>query len=186
MTFNKILISATIFSLIFFISSCKDDVNPINEEEVINEVTLTMKDETNNTYIFSYKDSDGSGPADAVVTADNLPANKLLTGAITLTNTLAQPADNITNEVLEEAAEHQFFYLFSGINAPKLTYTDSDVNGKPIGIQFKLETKDAYSGKMKVVLRHQPSKDAGGVSGGDITNAGGATDLEIEFDTVVE
>jgi len=168
------------------IQSCKDDVVPVNEEEVINEIIVTLKDDANNTYTLAYKDSDGGGPLSPVFTEDKLPANKSLTASIQLLNTLATPSENITNEVLEEADEHQFFYQFSGSGNPVVSYTDSDVNGKPIGIQFKLDTKSAYLGVLKVILRHQPNKEASGVASGDITNAGGATDVDVDFNITIE
>ena len=37
-----------------------------------------------------------------------------------------------------------------------------------------------------ITLRHEPAKTATGVSGGDITNAGGETDIEVVFDVTVE
>jgi len=37
-----------------------------------------------------------------------------------------------------------------------------------------------------VTLRHQPDKGAIGVSDGDITNAGGETDIEVLFDVIIE
>jgi hypothetical protein len=36
------------------ITSCSDKVKPINEEEVINKVILTLKDNSNNTFELSY------------------------------------------------------------------------------------------------------------------------------------
>lgn len=36
-------------------------------------------------------------------------------------------------------------------------------------------------GDLKIVLLHEPNKDAEGVSAGDITNAGGDTDVEVTF-----
>lgn len=186
MTIKRIGIYVMAFTMTSALFSCKDEIKNENEEEVINEITISLKDDANNNYTLAYKDSDGNGPNAPVITADKLPANKTLTGNIQLYNTLAQPADNITNEVLEEADEHQFFYQWSGSESPVTTYTDSDVNGKPIGIQFKVDTKGIYSGKLKVILRHQPNKSASGVSTGDPANAGGATDVEIEFDVTVE
>ena len=37
-----------------------------------------------------------------------------------------------------------------------------------------------------MTLRHEPAKDASGVAAGDITNAGGETDIEVTFDVTVE
>jgi hypothetical protein len=36
------------------------------------------------------------------------------------------------------------------------------------------------------VLRHQPNKNGSNVNTGDITNAGGESDVDISFDVVVK
>ena len=41
------------------------------------------------------------------------------------------------------------------------------------------------NGTITVILRHEPDKDASGVSNGDITNAGGETDIEVVFNVEV-
>ena len=44
----------------------------------------------------------------------------------------------------------------------------------------------ASNGTVVVTLRHQPDKTASGVSSGDITYAGGETDIEVSFPLVIE
>ena len=51
---------------------------------------------------------------------------------------------------------------------------------------FTLTTGDAASGNITIILRHEPVKDAEGVSDGDITNAGGETDISVTFPVVVQ
>jgi len=166
--------------------SCKDDVKPINEEEVINEVTVTLRDGNNTVYTLSYKDADGDGPQSPQITSDKLPANTTLTGTLSLKNTLAEPEEDITEEIHNESDEHQFFYLWSGSPAPSVTYSDTDNNNRPVGLEITLTTHDAYEGTLNLVLRHQPNKDASGVAQGDITNAGGSTDVDLQFPVRVE
>lgn len=170
----------------FTMQSCKDDVDPVNEEEVINEIKITLKDDNNQTYILSYIDSDGPGPVAPVINTNVLPSNTKLTGSVTFENTLNNPVEKITDEILDEGNDHQLFYSFKGTPAPEVTYKDQDSNGKPIGLQIEMNTKGQYFGIMTFVLRHQPDKDASGVSTGDITNAGGTTDAEIIFNVTVE
>ena len=67
-----------------------------------------------------------------------------------------------------------------------VAYGDTDSEGRPIGIVGTMTTNDAGTGTLTVTLRHEPAKDAAGVVDGDITNAGGETDVEAEFDLVVE
>jgi hypothetical protein len=55
-----------------------------------------------------------------------------------------------------------------------------DSKGMPLGLQLVFTTT-AASGILRVTLRHGPNKNVEGVSGGDITNAGGATDATVDF-----
>jgi hypothetical protein len=41
-------------------------------------------------------------------------------------------------------------------------------------------------GSLEIVLRHQPDKDASGVDQGEIENAGGETDVQVEFPLSIE
>ena len=95
-------------------------------------------------------------------------------------NELEDPADNITAEVQAEDEDHQFFYTPTN-NIATIAYTDQDANGNPVGLTFTVTTTAATTGNLTVVLRHEPNKSATGVSDGDITNAGGETDIEVTF-----
>ncbi len=59
-----------------------------------------------------------------------------------------------------------------------------DGNGNPVGLTFNLTTGDATTGSVTIILRHEPMKDASGVSDGDITNAGGETDISVTITNV--
>ncbi|MCO6460404.1 MAG: type 1 periplasmic binding fold superfamily protein [Saprospiraceae bacterium] len=165
--------------------SCKDDVKPVNEEEVINEVTIRLKDDHNREYNLEYRDADGSGPGVPVIKSDTLPTNTNLQGNISLLNTLVSPTEDITAEVSEEGTAHQFFYVFTDSPAPVIQYADMDADGYPIGIEIQCNTGDAYDGSLRVVLRHQPNKKGTGVATGDMTQAGGSTDVDILLPIVV-
>ena len=47
-------------------------------------------------------------------------------------------------------------------------------------------TKTSFDGILKIVLRHQPNKSASGVANGDISSAGGSTDVDIEIPIIVK
>ena len=89
------------------------------------------------------------------------------------------PAEDITAEVLEEALEHQVFYQVASGDFV-IQYADQDSNGNPIGLSTNFQS-NTTGGNLTVILKHEPSKTAAGVSGGDITNAGGETDIEVVF-----
>lgn len=158
-----------------------DDVTaPVNEEEVITTVKVTLTG-GGETITLQSKDLDGDGPNDPVVTVDgNLVAGTTYTGTTTFLNELANPIEDITEEVEEEGADHQIFYQLTS-SLGTVTYDDVDANGNPIGIDFTLAAGTASSGNLTVTLRHLPNKSASGVASGDITNAGGSTDAAVSF-----
>lgn len=182
----KLFSILTIFSLVF--TSCSDsDPTPVHEEEVITTMTvvLTPNGGGNNVTIKS-QDLDGDGPNAPVITGGTLTANTTYNAVITLLNETENPAGNITEEVAKEADEHQFFYKANNV-AGTFTYAGTnDANGNPVGIQFTVTTGVAGVGTYIVTLKHEPNKSAAGVKEGDITNAGGSTDIEVSFPITVQ
>ena len=89
-------------------------------------------------------------------------------------------------EVEEEDDEHQFFYTVGSGLAAQTEYANFDGDGNPLGTVFILTTGAASSGSLTFTLRHEPNKTASGVNEGDISNAGGSTDIEVTFALVVE
>lgn len=169
-------------------NSCSNDDNapdPVNEEEVITTVIVTLVPESGNTITLTSRDLDGDGPDAPVITVSGpLNAGSVYNGNIQFLNELENPVEDITDEIAEEDDEHQVFYSVTG-GVGTITYTDSDANGNPVGLSFSLATSaNPTNGIINVTLRHLPSKDAAGVSEGDITNAGGETDVEVSFNVV--
>ena len=169
-------------ALIF--TSCSDDddatPDPINEEEVITTMIVTLVDDNGTTKTMKVTDADGDGPLDPVFDVDALDANKTYTGSIEFLNELE--GEDITAEVAEEDDEHQVFYVPSSSLNISVAYNDQDADGNPVGLDFTLTTTDASDGTLTVSLVHEPNKDAAGVSDGDPTNAGGETDVEAVFE----
>ena len=183
---NSIFI-LTLISL-FFMSCSDDDANPtpVNEEEVITTVIATLTTATGTLIRMEFRDLDGDGPDTPVITVSStLQANTIYSGSLDLLNETVDPAESITEEVEEEADEHQFF--FSSSNGLITTeYGDADANGNPIGLLFTLTTTTVGDDAITITLRHEPNKDAEGVSNGDDTNAGGETDVEVTFPVTIE
>lgn len=168
-----------------FSTSCSNDDAPVNEEEVITTVRTTLTG-GGQVITLTSRDLDGDGPNAPVVTVSgNLVAGTTYTGSTEFLNELEDPAEDITVEVEEEGADHQVFYqLPSSIGT--VTYTDTDANGRPIGLNFTLVAGTSGStGTLTVTLRHDLNKSAAGVAGGDITNAGGSTDAAVSFSVAV-
>ena len=174
--------------LVVSFSSCNDDDEviavPVNEEELITTVKITLAG-GGQTITLESKDLDGDGPnPPAVTVSGDLVAGTTYLGTTSFLNELTNPAEDITEEVEEEGADHQIFYQLTS-TLGTVTYEDEDANGNPIGIDFTLVAGTVSTGDLTVTLRHLPNKTASGVAGGDITNAGGSTDAAVSFPIVV-
>ena len=174
------------------ITGCKKDeeetVTPpiVNEEEVITTMILAFDGQgAAADKELRFTDADGDGGGAPVFALDTLQATSDYNVSVILLNETASPVDTISNEVLDESTDHQFFFQPTGANIT-VAYADVDVNGNPIGLQTTMATGAASIGTLKVTLRHEPDKAAAGVVDGDITNAGGETDIEVEFPLVIE
>jgi hypothetical protein len=166
------------------VSCSNDDNGPVNEEEVITTVTTTLTG-GGQVITLNSRDLDGDGPnAPVVNVSGNLAANTTYTCTVSFLNETESPAEDITAEVEEEGVDHQVFYQLPTALGT-FTYTDLDLNGKPIGLTFSLTTGNAGAGNLTVTLRHLPNKSAAGVASGDITNAGGSTDALVTYPVTV-
>lgn len=178
------LMALPILFTALFVSCSNDDDAPeiINEEEVITTVTLTLTPSSGTPVVLQTRDLDGDGPNPPVTTVSgSLAANTSYSGAIVFLNETESPAENVTEEVLEEADEHQVFYgISSGLNITT-SYEDTDGDGNPLGLVITLETGDASNGTLTVTLRHEPTKPNNGIN-----DAGGETDVTTTFDVSVE
>ncbi|THH41945.1 type 1 periplasmic binding fold superfamily protein [Neolewinella litorea] len=176
-------------ALLFFLfvcSACGSKEDPVieNEEEVITDVIYQLKPVGGGseevTMTFSDPDGDGAEPALVNVTG-SLAVNTLYDGTLIVANLSdsSNPQD-ITAEVINEAADHQFFYIPSAGLETTIRYRDSDGDGNPLGVLTEVETGGFSSGTLKIILRHLPTKG----SSATISNpsaAGGETDIEVTF-----
>lgn len=169
----------------FVVFGCKKkDPVLINEAELITTVKVIFTDTlTAQNYTFQWEDLDGDGANPPITVTDTLPKGRFFTAKIELWDKQINPEENITTEVEEEGPAHQFFYSVSPDTLLQyFIYEDSDEDGKPIGLNFSCKSKVTEGeGIFRLVLRHLPDKFASGVSTGDITNANGETDVEIEY-----
>ncbi|HOY14769.1 MAG TPA: type 1 periplasmic binding fold superfamily protein [Saprospiraceae bacterium] len=185
---RKTLMMSVLLSPLFIMHSCEKEVAVENEEELITTVTYTLRPMNISipTVVCTYKDLDGDGGnAPTFAISGPLLPNTTYEGTITLLNESESPVEDITLEVEEESADHQFFYATS--SAITITYNDADTNGNPIGLKTTVKTGAAASNQsIKVTLRHEPNKSASGVKEGNIANAGGETDIEVTYNLNVQ
>ena len=174
------------------ITGCKKDEDdpvappPINEEELITTLRLHFHSANNVEHFhFEFSDLDGDGGNAPVIEADTLSSDSVYSVEIEVLDESGGSVDDITAEILAEDEEHQFFFPVSGANAT-VTYNDADADGNPVGLSTTWTVGAVSSGNVIVTLRHEPNKGAAGVSSGDITNAGGETDIEITFPVVIQ
>lgn len=168
---------------------------PVNEEELITDMYIHFHDDLGNAYEWhasvegGFHHDHGEGEeheeGEIHIHGDTLPANTQLHAEIFLLNRSVSPADTVSHEVESEGTAHQFFYVPENA-AIAVAYADTDADGRPIGLRTTWSIGAVGTGEMQVILRHGLDKAAAGVSGGDITNAGGSTDLEVHFPAVVE
>ncbi|MGY8976762.1 MAG: hypothetical protein ACKVLJ_01235 [Cytophagales bacterium] len=185
----KPLVLSSIFISLITIVSCSDDPeDPIveNEEEVITTLTYTLTpSEGGSAVVLTYQDLDGDGAGEPTITNGTLSASTVYSGVLTLLNETEDPAESITEEIDEEDDEHQFFFS-STITDLQVAYADTDGDGNPVGLATTLTTSAAGLGTLTITLRHEPEKSASGVASGDITSAGGETDISVTFTITVE
>ena len=188
----NLLLALGVFSMLFITSCEKDEPDdPIipNEQEVITTLNYTLTPESGTPIILSFRDLDGDGDNEPIISDGTLASGMSYIGSMELLNELEDPAEDITLEVAEEELEHQFFYETSfptELSDVNIAYNDLDEEGNPIGLSTVLTTGEMGSGTITVTLRHEPNKDAAGVSSGDIANAGGETDIEVTFNVEIQ
>lgn len=177
------IIITAIFSLAIF-SACRKKVttppNP-NDEELITTLQINFTDsagiEPGVTAIF--RDADGAGGNNpSQWDTIKLKANTTYLATILLLDETKSPADTISNEVMEEGADHLFCFTASNINT-SIKRTDTDVNNLEIGLQTKWKNGAASTGTLQVVLRHQPDVKDG-------TCTPGASDIDVTFKCIIQ
>ena len=167
------------------VSCKKDDPQIPNEEELITTLIYTLiSHDMSDTVVMRFQDLDGEGGNNPIIMGGTLMANTMYHGDIELLNEVE--GEDITEEVKDEAEEHQFFYQVKNGLDVSVTYDDMDQDGNPVGLKTNLMSNTITSGTLTIILKHEPDKNAAGVSNGDITNAGGETDIEVTFDVDIQ
>lgn len=189
---KKFFLIGLFLSGMLIVSCSDDDLPPAeNEEEVINEVTLTFSPVGGGADVVgTYVDPDGEGTENPVLSNIELTAGTTYNLSITMENTLVSPVEDITEEVREEGDEHQVFFSWTdgvfanptgsgNINATgSVNYTDQDSNGNPIGLStdWTAANQSSTGGQFTILLKHQPD-----VKSATTTSADGETDIDITW-----
>jgi hypothetical protein len=175
------------FCTIACINSCKPEGT---QQELITTVKLNLTPtSTGAVKTFTFTDKDGNGPNAPVYFSDTLAAGSSYQGTAIFEDESGTSTVDITAEIVAEGADHQIFYESAPSSLLAITYlaSNADANGKPIGNKFTaVASNTPGNGLLRVTLRHKPDKAAALVSNGNIANAGGETDVEINLPIFVQ
>lgn len=186
--FNKFSL-IWLFVLVLLSVSCKRDeenVDPTEDNERITTVVLQFTNKANTTDVVT-------------TTLDGLTASGTQLGSVSASLQLKpyaayslnvflfdrskSPGEDVTAKIKAEANEHLFVYKPSnGLNLG-ISPNDQDTNPAPgpypIGLTANASTGPPSTGKLNVVLRHQPGTKNG-------TATPGTSDLDVNFDVEVK
>lgn len=178
------LLLALMGSVIFSTSSCGgDEPVPIDEEEVITAVTISL------TPTGKGQDAEATISTLTGTQVQNAPltlkAGTTYDAVITLTDESTNPVTDRTAEIREENDEHLFVYTFTAdANSQaslNVVIEDKDQGGRDVGLESTVTTgPNTGNGKLRVILKHQP----GGLKTGTNTTAG-TTDVDVNFNVIV-
>ena len=146
----------------------------------------------------AFKDADGDGGNAPTIDPINLVAGTQYTTTAKFLNELETPVADITLEVKDEGDQHQVFLTGTAVNGPASnqptaplthTYSDTDVNGLPIGLSNNIAAK-AGTGMLTLTLRHMPPVNGAAVKVAGLADMvkasglvaiGGETDVSVNF-----
>ncbi len=184
---NFALLTIVFIAIVLLFTSCKkDDPEPELPQELITTLIMTFNPVGGGPAVeFIFRDLDGDGGDPPVITTASLAANTMYRATTELLDETEDPPHDVTHEIEEEDDEHQFFFRVTGVQLTH-AYVDFDGDGYPVGLINDFATHAPGVGSLTVTLRHEPDKSAQGVADGDITLAGGDTDIEVDFPLIVE
>lgn len=175
-----------------------DNLPIVNETELITVLNITFVNSvTNDTTLAVFSDPDGPGGIPPTVTPIILKFtgenDQYLANIEVLDSSNPNNVKLINPEIEEEAEMHQFFYIPNNQASDVLNISynpeeETDTNGNPLGISsiWNVSGLSNQGETVTIVLRHAPNKGAVGVATGDITNAGGETDIEVTFQLEIQ
>lgn len=185
-------------------AACSDDATTPSEQEVITTVTLTFTPAGGGTpVVVAYDDPDGDGGAAPTIDALGLVAGTTYDTTVRFQNKLETPAEEITDEIRDEADQHQLFFTGSAVDGPATAnpgaplvhaYADTDANLLPIGLANTFTVGSGTPGELTVTLRHMPPVNGAAVKtaaaamtvrDGGFAALGGETDAQVTFQVAI-
>ncbi|MGF7214197.1 hypothetical protein GGR92_000337 [Spirosoma lacussanchae] len=172
------------------VAACNNDEEnptPTDDNEAITTATLTLTSQTTPVQTVTATVENLNTNADFSRATLTLRPNTTYTGVLSLLDKTKTPTLDVSAEVAEEANEHLVVYTFTPTTGSPasvtVTATDRDTNPAPgpypIGLATQIRTGATGSGKLKVVLRHQPNVKNG-------TSQPGSSDLDTDFSVTIQ
>jgi hypothetical protein len=186
MMFKKLIPGALAASLIalslFFVACNVSDPHEHDEGELITSARLVLTHAASGSVdTIWFRDADGPGGlAPTEHDTIRLFPGRTYTASLSFLNE-SNPANiiNMTDEILEEAHDHQVFYTVAG-SGLSVAYADQDENDLPIGLLTTFTTTAGAPASLTITLKHQP-----GLKGANSTINTGETDVAIAFPVVM-
>jgi hypothetical protein len=185
----------SIYIAIFFLAvtiaftACKKKPAPVPEEqELITTMKLLVSDTSGYSQTFIYRVENGFGTTTSgTVQIDTvkLEVGKTYTVTAELYNEKASPAENITEQVLDEQNAHLFVYQSEPVTgAGSITFSNGskDHNSLPFNQVITFTAGNAGSGKLQVNLLHEPTDKNGATPAA----SGGETDAEAVYPVKIQ
>jgi hypothetical protein len=177
------------FALSVIALSCsKDQVEPMDDNELITTVQLEFKPVTTmsgqTTKSFYWRDTQGDGVMDSV---DPIVLDKNTTYEmkVFLLDETKKPIFDISKEIEEEADVHLFVFKSNPLSLLSTQIKDLDKNGKPIGLRSEVKSQFvAGTGTFNVILKHQPPVN--GIVAKTGNEEGGSTDVDVTFPVTIK
>ena len=191
-------VSLYLLALVAFgFASCQsEDPTKENDGEVITDVTLKFQELNSSNElvgsVLSFKASDPQGiEVGKIPTIQSISLAKGKKYQMTIEVTNAIKGEDITQEILTEAAAHQFFFLGQVFDSSFFSIQYADAGGIALGLKTTVTVSSSTgtnNSNMRVVLRHDLNKSFPGASNPNFANfaqAGGETDLDLTFPVVL-
>lgn len=172
------------------ITSCNndDDPEPVNEVELITNVTLTFTNTANSADVVVMKNIAPDGQEGAFTNSINgrFTAGQSYSLDLNITNESdPNDVDDVLNDdVIPEGDEHFFKYNNTlGMSMMRDASDLSGANGSRLGVSTTWTTGAAGTGNIQIILVHEP--DSADDSNQFGTTTGGEEDFNITFQSVV-
>ncbi len=191
-------VSLYLLALVTFgFTACQsEDPTKENDGEVITDVTLKFQElNASNALVgsvLSFKASDPQGievGKTPTIQSISLDKGKKYQMTIEVTNSIA--SEDITQEILTEAAAHQFYFLGPVFDSNIFSIQYADAGGIALGLKNTVTVSSSTgtnNSSMRVVLRHDLNKSFAGANNPNFSNfvqAGGETDLDLTFPVIL-